>query len=187
MKKILSIILISATLYACSSGPDDQKKKDEAAAAATTDAAKPAEPPATEIGDPSLLESSKAAFEAMHNKDIDAFAKNYADDVVYRWNNFDSLKGKDAVVKYWKDRFATVLDSISFSNQIWLPVKVNKPQGLVAPGNWIMTWYVTTAKYKNGKSMSQWIHNTMHLNSEGKVDQILQFRDQAPIMAATKK
>ena len=186
MKRILVLFAITAVLHSCSSPADDQKKKDEAAAA-PTEAAKPAEPPATEIGDLKSIEKSKAAMEAMHNKDIDGFAASYADNVVYSWNNFDSLVGKAAVVKYWKDRYATVLDSLTFTNLVFLPLKVNKSDQGVQTGDWMMSWYITHAKYKNGKKMSQWIQNTMHLNAEGKIDRVLQFRDQAPIMAALKK
>jgi ketosteroid isomerase-like protein len=189
MKKILSLLIIPVLLYGCSNAADEQKKKDEAAAM-PAEAAKPADAKpmaAAEIGDPKYIAIGKAGLEAMHNHDVNSFTDKYADNVVYIWNNGDSLVGKAAVVKYWNDRFATVLDSLSFSNQIWLPVKVNQPQSIEAPGTWLMTWYMVSAKYKNGKSMHQWIHNTMHFNADDKVDRVLQFRDQAPIMAAMKK
>lgn len=187
MKKILALILITAALNACGSNSDEQKKKDEAAAAATTEAAKPATPPPAEIGDPKYIAMGKTGLEAIHNHDVAAFTNMYTDNVVYIWNNGDSLVGKAAVAKYWTDRFATALDSLSFANQIWLPVKVNQPQSIEAPGTWLMSWYLVSAKYKNGKSMHQWIHTTMHIGADDKIDRVLQFRDNAPIMAAMKK
>lgn len=187
MKKILALILISATLYSCASNSDDQKKKDEATAAATTEPAKPAAPAAAEIGDPKYIAMGKAGLDAIHNHDVTAFTNMYTDNVVYIWNNGDSIVGKANVAKYWTDRFATVLDSISFANQIWLPVKVNQPQSIEAPGTWLMSWYLVNAKYKTGKSMHQWIHTTMHVGADDKIDRVLQFRDNAPILAAAKK
>jgi len=188
MKKILALLAIPIILYGCSNAADDQKKKDEAAAM-PTEAAKPADakPAPAEIGDPKYIGMGKGALSALSAHDVDGFTKDYADNVVYIWNNGDSLVGKAAVVKYWKDRFATVLDSLTFNNQIWLPVKVNQPQSIEAPGMWLMSWYMVNAKYRTGKHMMQWIHTTLHYNAEDKVDRVLQFRDMAPIMAAMKK
>jgi hypothetical protein len=186
MKRILALFAITAVLHSCSSPADDQKKKDEAAA--TIDAAKSAvPPPPAEIGDPKYIGMGKEALSALAAHDVDGFTKGYADNVVYLWNNGDSLVGKAAVVKYWKDRYATVLDSLSFNNQIWLPVKVNQTQSIEQPGLWLMSWYMVDAKYRSGKHMRQWIHTTLHYNSDDKVDRVLQFRDNAPIMAAMKK
>jgi len=188
MKKVLSLIILAAALHGCASDSTDQKKKDEAAAVATTEAVKPATPPPpAEIGDPKYIGMGKDALAALSARDFDGFTKGYADNVVYIWNNLDSLVGKANVIKYWKDRYATVLDSLSFSNQIWLPVKVNQPQSIEQPGTWLMSWYMVDAKYRSGKHMRQWIHTTMHYNADEKVDRVLQFRDTAPIMAAIKK
>ena len=177
---------LTVVLHSCSSPAEDQKKKDETAAM-TTEAAKPATTPPAEIGDPKYIGMGKEALTALAAHDVEGFAKDYADNVVYSWNNLDSLVGKAAVLKYWKDRYSTVLDSLSFSNQIWLPVKVNQPQAVEKPGLWLMSWYMVDAKYRSGKHMRQWIHTTLHYNSEDKVDRVLQFRDNAPIMAAMKK
>ena len=112
---------------------------------------------------------------------------SYADNAVYAWNNGDSLTGKAAIAEYWKKRRTEAIDTISFSNDIWLPVKVNQPQRTEAPGVWLLGWYQTAAKYKTGKSMSQWIHTLIHFNNEDKIDRVLQFLDRAPINAAMKK
>ena len=112
----------------------------------------------------------------------------FADNAMYRWNNGDSLVGKKAISDYWKKRRTEAIDSISFSNDIWLSVKVNEPQQTVqAPGVWLLGWYAINAKYKTGKRMMQWIHADMHFDAQDKIDIFIQYLDRAPINAAMKK
>lgn len=80
-----------------------------------------------------------------------------------------------------------MIDSISFSNQIWLPLKVNQPQANEGPGIWLLSWYQVNASYKGGKSMHQNIHTALHFNASDKIDRVIQYLDRAPIAAATKK
>jgi hypothetical protein len=78
-----------------------------------------------------------------------------------------------------------VIESLTFSNQIWLAVNVEEPQQAVqAPGVWLLGWYVVNAKYKNGKSMMQWTHVDFHFDANDKVDEVIQYLDRAPINAA---
>jgi hypothetical protein len=65
-----------------------------------------------------------------------------------------------------------------------LPVKVNEKGNIPMDGIWLLSWYKTTAKYKGGKSMTQWIHSTYHFNSEDKIDMVNQYLDRVPIMEA---
>jgi hypothetical protein len=88
---------------------------------------------------------------------------------------------------YWKKRRSEVIDSISFSNAIWLPLKVNQPQSVEQAGNWLLAWYQVSAKYKTGKRMSQWVHTDMHFDANDKIDRYIQYLDHVPINAATKK
>jgi len=67
-------------------------------------------------------------------------------------------------------------------------VKVNLPLAQVqAPGIWLLGWYRTTATYKNGKSMTQWIHADSHFDNNDKIDLVIQYLDRAPINAALAK
>lgn len=69
-----------------------------------------------------------------------------------------------------------------------MPVKVNTPQQQVqAPGVWLLAWFQVNAKYKTGKSMSQWIHTDYHFDANDKIDQVVQYIDRAPINAAIAK
>ena len=49
----------------------------------------------------------------------------FADTILFRWNGGDSLQGKAAVTDYWKKRRTAVLDSLDYTNPVWLPMKVN--------------------------------------------------------------
>jgi len=65
-----------------------------------------------------------------------------------------------------------------------LPIKVNKKGNIPLDGYWLLSWYKTTAKYKGGKSMTQWIHTTYHFDANDKIDMVDQYLDKAAINAA---
>lgn len=167
---------------------NDQKKEEPktetpAAAAPETKETAPAE-----FADAKYADIGKKGIAALSSGDIDGWMNSYADNAVYFWNSGDSLAGKAAISDYWKKRRTEVIDSISFSSDIWLPVKVNTPQQKVqAPGVWLLSWYKVDSKYKTGKRMSQWIHTDMHFDANDKIDRVIQYLDRAPINAATKK
>ena len=176
MKKLFLLALCVPLFIGC--------KKEAAptpAANTTSDAA------AVEIADTKYTEFGKNAIAAMTKGDIDGWLADYADNANYYWNAGDSLVGKPAIDKYWRDRRTNVIDSISFKNDIWIPVKINKPQRMEKPGVWLMGWYQVTAKYKKGKSMTQWMHILYHFDANDKIDQVEHFVDRAPINAAMAK
>jgi len=72
--------------------------------------------------------------------DMDGWMINFADTAIYNWSAGDSLVGKKAIMDYWKNRRTNVIDSIKFTNDIWLPLKVNTPQrGPDVPGVWLLS------------------------------------------------
>ena len=77
-----------------------------------------------------------------------------------------------------------VIETISFKNDIWFPIKVNKPQQAERDGVWLMGWYEVTAKYKGGSSMTQWMHILYHFDNKDKIDVVNYFVDRVPIMSA---
>ena len=128
----------------------------------------------------------QASFDAFSKKDIDAFTAEMDDNIMYLWSGGDSLVGKQAVKDYYAGRF-NLIDNISFSNHIFMPVMANvAPAEGVPTGKWVLHWAQADVKYKNGKSLRFWMHQTNHYNAAGKIDYIDQYIDRAPIMAATK-
>jgi len=185
MKKILSMVAGCCILLACNDKPAEQAASTETAASAET---KPAAPRDVDFADAKYTDIGKAGIAAMSKGDVAGWLANYADNAVYIWSSGDSLVGLPAITKYWTERRTKVIDSITFSNDIWLPIQVNKSQrGPDLPGVWLMGWYQFLSKYKNGKSAGGWIHTDSHFNNEGKIDRVIQYIDRAPINAALAK
>lgn len=181
MKKILFCVFACSAFVACS----NQESADQKSTTPTTAETKPQ--PA-EFADAKYADIGKRGLTALSSGDIDAWMNDYADGAKYYWNSGDSLIGKAAISAYWKTRRTTVIDSLSYMNDIWLPVKVNEPQQKVqTPGVWLLGWFQVKAKYKTGKSMSQWIHTDYHFDANDKIDQVIQYIDRVPINAAIAK
>ena len=178
MKQFFAVAFLSAFLFFACNKPAEE----------TTETA-PAEatPPPAEFADAKYTEIGKKGLAALTSGDVDGWMSHFADNAVYYWNNGDSLAGKPAITEYWKKRRTEVIDSLSYTDNIWLPVKINQPQANEKPGVWLLGWYLTTAKYKTGKSMTQWIHTLYHFDANDKIDQTIQFVDRVPINAAAMK
>lgn len=176
----LFLILLGAGWMSCS-----QKPAENAAEGTATDTTKVEEP--AEFADARYMDLGKKMLAQFASGNIDGYVSNFADHAVYYWNNGDSVATKAAISDFWKKRRAEVIDSISFTDEIYLPVKVNKPQSTEAPGIYLLAWYQTYAKYKTGKSMTQGMHAVMHFDSTDKIDFVYHYRDNALINAAMKK
>ena len=188
MKKLLSLAAGCCILLACNNQPATETTAKTEDAAATAAGSKTSAPQDAEFADPKYMETGKAALAAMSKGDVAGWLANYADNAVYIWSAGDSLAGLPAITKYWTERRSKVIDSITFSNDIWLAIKVNKPQrGPDMPGVWLMGWYQFLSKYKNGQKAGGWIHMDMHFNEAGKIDRAIQYIDRAPINAALAK
>lgn len=171
------LIVCCATLLACN------KPKEEMSTPVAD-----AQPPQAEIGDAKYADIGKQGIANLSSGDIDAWMTAFADNAKYYFNGGDSLVGKPAITAYWKDRRGNVIDKISFQNDIWTPLKVNRPQkGPDQAGNWLLSWYQVTATYKNGQTMGQWIHTDMHFDANDKIDVVIQYLDRVPINAALAK
>jgi hypothetical protein len=178
MKNKFLILAGCALLWACS-----QPKPEPEAAPAKVETAP------IEIGNPQLVEITKQSMKALREGNIEAYAASLADNARFYWNYGDSLVGKAAIVDYWKERRTKVIDTLIFTNEVWLPLKANEaPAATVPAGDWVMAWVLSTAKYNTtGKEMTQWIHQTTHFDASGKIDFIAQYLDRVPIQAALKK
>ncbi len=170
----------SALFFGC----DNEKATESTSETATAPAAATeTKPGPAEFADSKYAEIGKKGLAALSAVDIDGWMDGYADNAGYVWNNGDSLAGKAAITDYWKKRRTEAIDSITFTNQIFLPIKVNQPQSVEAPGVWLLAWAKVDATYKNGKSMTQWMHWTIHFNDNNQVDRMNQYLDTAPINA----
>jgi len=182
MRKIFFGLICATILLACGSNKTESEKpvvKDSSDVKAT--------PPA-EFADAKYADMGKQMMQKFESGDIDGWMMIFADNAVYSWSAGDSLVGKKAISDYWKNRRTNVIDSIHFSNDIWLPIKINQPQkGPDMPGNWLLSWYQVNSKYKTGKSLQFWVHTDYHFDANDKIDRAIQYIDRAPINAASKK
>lgn len=181
MKKIFIGLICSLFLVACGNNKTETEKP------MVKDAETKAPPPA-EFADAKYTDMGKQMMQKFESGDIDGWMTQFTDNAVYAWSAGDSLVGKKAISDYWKNRRTNVIDSIHFSNDIWLPIKINQPQkGPDMPGNWLLSWYQVNTKYKTGKSLQFWVHTDYHFDNNDKIDRAIQYIDRAPIQAATKK
>lgn len=170
MRNVLFLFVLCCLFAAC-----NQPKPETAAV--------PAKPQPLAFGDSTKSQLCKEGIMALAAADVDGFARNIADNAVYMWNSGDSIAGKAAIVDYWKDRYANVIEKMEVSNVIVLSLKVNESKQ-VDPGEYVLMWASVTASYKGGKSMTQWVHNIYHFDNAGMIDRVTQFLDRVPIMAA---
>ena len=178
MKKLLIAMFCVFALIACNK-PAEKPAEPVAEAQPTPD---------VEFADPKYTDIGKRAIAALGAGDVDTWMASYADNARYYWSSGDSLVGKEAITKYWKERRGNVIDSLKFSNDIWLPVKINKSQrGPDVPGVWLFSWYYVNTKYKNNQKIAMWVHTDMHFDSTDKIDIVVQYIDRAPINAALAK
>lgn len=141
--------------------------------------------PQAEFADRRYVELGKKQLAALASGNITGWMDAFADEAVFYWSGGDSLGGKPAIAKYWTERRANVIDSLRFSMDIWLPMKVNKPQqGPDIPGIWLLGWYRVDVRYKNGKKLNFWVHTLQHFNNNDKIDRMFQYIDRAPIEKA---
>ncbi len=183
MKKTIALACATIFFMACS----NQKSEDKSESKMDSASMAPAKTQPAEFADPKYADIGRSGLASLSAGNVDAWMGSFADNAVYVWNSGDSLAGKAAITAYWKKRRGDVIDSISFSNQVWLPIKVNQPQSVEQPGVWLLGWYFTSAKYKTGKRMAQWIHTDMHFDANDKIDRVIQYLDRVPINAAAKK
>jgi ketosteroid isomerase-like protein len=191
MKKVLLVIFCFALFVGCKKEEvkeemKEQVKKEtkEGTSVLTTAALKVQD---VEFADNKYAERGKKALNDLTRGDMDAWMAQFADNAKYYWNSGDSLVGKPAIDKYWRNRRANVFETITFENEIWLPVKVNKSENIKNPGNFLLGWYKITVKYKGGKSMTQGIHTVFHFDENDKIDVVNQYLDRAVITEAMKK
>lgn len=173
MKKLLLLAVSGILLYACQEKKTEEAKKESAT------------PVPSEFADARYTEMGKKMLAQFESGNMDAWMANYADNAVHVRSSGDSLVGKSEIEKYWKDRRTNVIESIKFSNDIWLPIKVNTSQkGPDMPGVWLLSWYQVDVKYKNGSTLNFWVHNDHHFTANDKIDRTVQYIDMAPINKA---
>jgi hypothetical protein len=179
MRFLLILLLSPVLFFSCKTRTAEGK--DDAAGPSVSMADGSAE-----FADAKYTEIGRRHSTMFENGNIEGWVGMFADNAVLQWSNGDSLVGKKAIMDYWINRRDVVVEDIDLENDIWLPVKVNKSQQENdIPGVWLLHWHQYTAKYRNGKTLTGWVHNDYHFNAQDKVDRWIQYMDRAPVMAVT--
>jgi hypothetical protein len=129
MKNQIALVLFIGIMWSCNQ--------------TTQEVAAPVEEPKPqpiEFTDAKYIDMCKQGLTDLSSKNIDAFTNNFADNAIYRFNNGDSIAGKAAINAYWKDRMTNAIETISFSNDIWLSLKVNESEQFKT-GNCVFGWF----------------------------------------------
>jgi hypothetical protein len=183
MKKVL-LFAASCFLLACNDAADNTTATNDSSGNAMTSKESKNNP--VDFADMKYADISRTALEKFSRGDLDGWLTDFAENAVYIRPNGDSVVGKAAITNFWKERWK-VIDSISFSNQIYLPVDVHQTQANEAAGIWSLTWYVINAKYKNGVKANIPAHQVSHFDANGKIDRFVHYFDTAPIQSTMAK
>ena len=178
MKKVIPFAAVCLWLLSCNSDSAADKTGRNGMDTATTNSIA-----GISIANRDFREIGRTHLGAFARADIDGWLDVFADNAVFIWNNKDSLTGKDAIAAYWRNRWSK-LDSISFSNQTWLPIELEGAEIMQQQGTWVLGWYQFDASYKGNIKVTQWAHDAIHLNANDKVDRLIHFVDMGPIMRA---
>lgn len=182
MKKLFIVVSVALFFVAC----NNESKTGDTAAVNTDSSASKKMPAGVEMLGDELNAGEKASWDAFSRGDIEAFTANFDENARMSFSGGDSLVGKKAIIDYHKGRWK-IIDSLKFSESIWLPIKGNeKPNNVTPAGKWMLSWHQVDVKYKNGKKLTFWAHNANHYNDAGKVDLLVQYIDRHPIREATK-
>ena len=181
MKRTIGFLFLAVIFAACS---NDQSAADNSSTTMDSVSTE-VNTRGYEFGDDKYVQTAKRVMQNLSSGNIDGYMTDYADNAIYRFSGGDSLNGKQAITDYWKKRRSEVIDSLSYSGEVWLPINVSKPMSPnQLAGNYALTWNMVHAKYKSGKSMSQRMHMVFHFDNNDKVDRVTQYLDRVPVMAA---
>lgn len=179
MRKLFPAFIASVLILSC------EDKKEPSPSEPLVKSSTEETPAQSEFADSKYMEWGKQRLVQFENGDIDTWGSQFSENAVYQWSAGDSVAGKDDIIKYWKERRKNVIETIKFTNDIWLPIKVNQSQkGPDLPGNWLLSWYQVDVTYKTKKSLTYWVHTDIHYNERDQVDRVIQYIDRAPINAA---
>lgn len=122
--------------------------------------------------------------------DIEAWSELLADDVMWYWpdgtsETRNSIKGKDALIAWWKNWKETTGGQLTFENNTLLPLKVNKPSNyykLVGTG---VIAYTDLTISIGDKSTSVRQNMVYMFNDDKKMTHVLLYYDRTGIIELT--
>jgi len=90
------------------------------------------EPPMLEAASQEYADLVQKSLDLLTKFDLEAWSELFADDVAWYWpdgtsETRNSIKGKDELIAWWKNWKETTGGQLTFANNTFLPIQVNKP------------------------------------------------------------
>jgi ketosteroid isomerase-like protein len=100
--------------------------------------------------------------EAINALDFDAIAEFFADDATYGSREVGALRGKEQIMKAFRDYFAEYPDQVAVDDSF----------EKVSPVAAKSTWHLSATSATSGKKLIRQGEETIYLNSEGKIERV---------------
>ena len=100
--------------------------------------------------------------EAINALDFDAIEAFFADDATYGSREVGALRGKEQIMKAFRDYFAEYPDQVAVDDSL----------EKVGPTAARSTWHLTATSATTGKKLIRRGEETIYLNADGKIERV---------------
>jgi hypothetical protein len=148
------------------------------------------ETPMLEVASQEYADLAQKTLDLISEFDLETWKDYLADDVVWYWPDGDSetrhsIKGKEELIAWWKNWKETTGGQISFTNNTFLPIKVNTPSNYyMLVGTGVLTYTDLTISIQ-GKSTSVRQHMVFMFDENKKINHALLYYDRTGIIELT--
>jgi ketosteroid isomerase-like protein len=148
------------------------------------------ETPMLEVASQEYADLAQKTLDLISEFDLETWKDYLADDVVWYWPDGDSetrhsIKGKEELIAWWKNWKETTDGQISFTNNTFLPIKVNTPSNYyMLVGTGVLTYTDLTISIQ-GKSTSVRQHMVFMFDENKKINHALLYYDRTGIIELT--
>ena len=146
--------------------------------------------PMLELASQDYADLAQETLDVMETFNLDAWTDYFSDDVIWYWPDGNSetrhtIKGKDELISFWKDWKETTGGEFTFTNNTFLPIKINKPSNyykLVGTG---VISYTDMKISIDDKSTSVRQNIVFMFNDDKKINHVLLYYDRTGIIDLT--
>lgn len=146
--------------------------------------------PMLEVASEEYSDLTLKTLDLLSKFDLETWKESLADDIVWYWPDGNSetrhsIEGKDKLIAWWKNWKETTGGQLSFANNTFLPIKVNKPSNyykLVGTGVIAYTDLTITI---GDKSTSVRQNMVFMFNDDKKISHALLYYDRTGIIELT--
>ena len=155
MKQFILLLIVSATLFSCTSSTDKKEKESLAVA--------------------------KRYIAAVENNNLKAMDSLLADNYMGYGPSVDDSTNKTDALANWQYNNEHLYASVKYTRQQSLAVTVKENEE-VAAGNWVSNWAYVTITYRDGRGTANLWVNAAYRIEDGKIVHSRTFYDQADVL-----